>query len=238
MDAALDKIITIGGSNPRQVARTVLLLLLFGYASGRFSQSVFRHGLKRTVFYLGFLVWKAAKGNKGYAAEMSSVRKNFQHSLYHKAVTDIPINKALPKTSHPQREILAKLEEWAKYEENLWNGKKRMSSGAVYHGGKQLSALQNQAYSLFSIANPLHPDVFPFTRKMESEIIAMTLSYFHGNPHLQKGSVLLLYLSIDNEPVRRVQNVRFPIHFRFADIGRNREYLYGHKSVQKLGESN
>ena len=168
-------------------AGIVLSLLLLGYGTGRFCESVYHHGINRTMYYLGFLAWKAAKGKNGYAAEMTKVRKDFQHSFYPKAVRDIPINKALPKQSQPQKDIVAQLQEWAQYEEDCWNGVKRMSSGAVYHGGKELSALQNQAYSLFSTSNPLHPDMFPFTRKMESEIIAMAVSYFHGDPHQQRG---------------------------------------------------
>lgn len=54
-------------------------------------------------------------------------------------------------------------------------------SGAVYHGGKELQQIQNQAFSLFSLSNPLHPDTFPFVRKMEAEVIAMTLDYFDAN---------------------------------------------------------
>ena len=195
MDSFLDKIITIGGASPRQVARTVLLLLLFGYAAGRFSRSVYIHGVKRTLFYFGFLVWKQYKGETGYQQEMASVRKNLQLSLYVEAVKNTSINKTLPTKSLSSDEILKKLKSWANYEEELWNGKKRMSSGAVYHGGKELTELQNKAYSLFSIANPLHPDTFPFTRKLESEIIAMSISYFNGNPYKQRGIYHAVFFS-------------------------------------------
>jgi sphinganine-1-phosphate aldolase len=46
-------------------------------------------------------------------------------------------------------------------------------SGAVYHGGKNLTELQCKAYSMFAVTNPLHPGVFPGVRKMEAEIVAM-----------------------------------------------------------------
>jgi len=46
-------------------------------------------------------------------------------------------------------------------------------SGAVYHGGKELSKLQTEAFEMFTVANPIHPDVFPGVRKMEAEIVAM-----------------------------------------------------------------
>lgn len=34
----------------------------------------------------------------------------------------------------------------------------------------------------FLLSNPLHPDVFPGVRKMEAEVIAMTLGLFHADP--------------------------------------------------------
>lgn len=46
-------------------------------------------------------------------------------------------------------------------------------SGAVYHGGDALLNIQSEAYRMFSVSNPLHPDVFPGVRKMEAEIVAM-----------------------------------------------------------------
>ncbi|OBA17988.1 dihydrosphingosine-1-phosphate lyase [Metschnikowia bicuspidata var. bicuspidata NRRL YB-4993] len=60
-------------------------------------------------------------------------------------------------------------------------------SGAVYHGGDQLLTLQLKAYELYSVANQLHPDVFPGIRKMEAEVVAMVLSIFNG-PDLACGS--------------------------------------------------
>ncbi len=38
------------------------------------------------------------------------------------------------------------------------------------------------AYSLFAIANTLHPDVFPMARKMEAEIVQMVVNLFNGGP--------------------------------------------------------
>jgi sphinganine-1-phosphate aldolase len=53
-------------------------------------------------------------------------------------------------------------------------------SGAVYHGGKELTELQTEAFGMFTVANPIHPDVFPGVRKMEAEIVAMVLSLFNA----------------------------------------------------------
>jgi sphinganine-1-phosphate aldolase len=53
-------------------------------------------------------------------------------------------------------------------------------SGAVYHGGSDMLDLQSEAYRLFAVSNPLHPDVFPGVRKMEAEIVSMVLSMFNA----------------------------------------------------------
>ena len=53
-------------------------------------------------------------------------------------------------------------------------------SGAVYHGGDDLLDLQAHAYRLFSVSNPLHPDAFPGTRKMEAEIVSMVLNMYNA----------------------------------------------------------
>lgn len=53
-------------------------------------------------------------------------------------------------------------------------------SGAVYHGGQDLIHLQSQAFEKYCVANQLHPDVFPALRKMEAEVVAMTLQMFNA----------------------------------------------------------
>ena len=53
-------------------------------------------------------------------------------------------------------------------------------SGAVYHGGENLLSLQVEAYKKYSVANQLHPDVFPGVRKMEAEVVHMVLDIFNA----------------------------------------------------------
>ncbi|RCK64604.1 Sphingosine-1-phosphate lyase [Candida viswanathii] len=55
-------------------------------------------------------------------------------------------------------------------------------SGAVYHGGDELLQLQVEAYDKYSVANQLHPDVFPGVRKMEAEVVHMVLDIFNAPP--------------------------------------------------------
>lgn len=53
-------------------------------------------------------------------------------------------------------------------------------SGAVYHGGEELNTVIQEAMSNFLVTNPLHPDVFPGVRKMESELVRSVLNLFSG----------------------------------------------------------
>ena len=53
-------------------------------------------------------------------------------------------------------------------------------SGAIYHGGAELQALQVEAFRHYTFSNPLHPDVFPRLRKMEAEVVAMCVALFRG----------------------------------------------------------
>lgn len=53
-------------------------------------------------------------------------------------------------------------------------------TGAVYHGGQALTDVIAEAFRQYALANPLHPDVFPSCRKMEAEVVSMTLRLFHA----------------------------------------------------------
>jgi sphinganine-1-phosphate aldolase len=58
--------------------------------------------------------------------------------------------------------------------------KKGQVSGAVYHGGEDLTQTISEAYRMFCSSNPLHPDLFPGIRKMEAEVVKMVVDLFHG----------------------------------------------------------
>ncbi|CCU77198.1 Dihydrosphingosine phosphate lyase/DPL1 [Blumeria hordei DH14] len=84
----------------------------------------------------------------------------------------------LPKEGWSEDSVSKELESLASMEHTRWED--GLVSGAVYHGGDALLKLQTEAYGLFSVANPIHPDVFPGVRKMEAEIVAMVLAMFNA----------------------------------------------------------
>lgn len=59
-----------------------------------------------------------------------------------------------------------------------WAGGK--VSGSIYHGGEDLTKILAEAYKIFAIANPLHPEIFPGIRRMEAESVAMVLSMYNA----------------------------------------------------------
>ena len=53
-------------------------------------------------------------------------------------------------------------------------------SGTTFTDDKELTELCAYTYKQFMLMNPLHPDCFKALRKMEAEIIAMTLQLYNG----------------------------------------------------------
>ncbi|KXT17760.1 hypothetical protein AC579_3642 [Pseudocercospora musae] len=86
--------------------------------------------------------------------------------------------KALPAQGWTPEQIRAELEKLGEMKHTRWEDGR--VSGAVYHGGDELAELQSDAFKRFGVSNPIHPDVFPGVRKMEAEVVAMTLGLFNS----------------------------------------------------------
>lgn len=86
----------------------------------------------------------------------------------------------LPVEGWTDQQVRAELVKLSEMEHTRWED--GLVSGAVYHGGNDLVKLQAEAFERFSVANPIHPDVFPGVRKMEAEIVAMVLAMFNAPP--------------------------------------------------------
>lgn len=85
---------------------------------------------------------------------------------------------SIPTQGLSDTEIIDILSKLSNLKHSDWqNGK---VSGAVYHGGEDIIKVQSDAFKVFCVANQLHPDVFPGVRKMEAEVVAMTLKLFNA----------------------------------------------------------
>jgi hypothetical protein len=137
--------------------------------------------LKKSILDFGFQIAKLfpqvqsklneekAKFEATLDQEMKKKSRSFGESL-----------SRLPGKGLAPEAILELLSSAIAIENKNWVGGK--VSGSVYHGGQDHQDLLNKAFSLYSLANPLHPDIWPSGMKFESEIIAMTASLMTARP--------------------------------------------------------
>ncbi|OAQ97063.1 hypothetical protein LLEC1_00951, partial [Akanthomyces lecanii] len=127
----------------------------------------------RRVLYGWFLQAPGVRGQ---------VRAKVKESLDKMAAKLVPPAQTryltLPKEGMPEENIRAELDSLANMDHTRWED--GYVSGAVYHGEAELIKLQTDAYGLFTVANPIHPDVFPGVRKMEAEVVSMVLNMFNA----------------------------------------------------------
>lgn len=113
-----------------------------------------------------------------------TVQKQVRESLSKLSEKTIPTNMTrnlvLPKEGMPEDAVRAELQALADMDHTRWED--GYVSGAVYHGEEDLLKLQTEAFGKFTVANPIHPDVFPGVRKMEAEVVSMVLNLFNAPP--------------------------------------------------------
>jgi sphinganine-1-phosphate aldolase len=112
---------------------------------------------------------------KGMENELKTIRQGLLGDGDADALFTIP-NKGLQ-----QKEISKRLIDVKGLAKGFASGK---AWGGVYHEESgNLTAIQNEAWSLFNCSNSLYPQTFPGIRKFEAEIVSMTLGIVHGHEH-------------------------------------------------------
>lgn len=85
----------------------------------------------------------------------------------------------LPKKGLPSDKLLKEIDSLASLaDDNVW--KDGFVSGALYNCSDELTKLTAEVYGRFAWSNPLHPDLFPHTRKMEAEVVQWTINLYNG----------------------------------------------------------
>lgn len=129
----------------------------------------------RRVLYGYFL---RAPGVRG------QVQKQVNETMAKLQTKMIPANLTryltLPKEGWSEDDVRKELDTLANMDHTRWED--GFVSGAVYHGEDELLKLQTEAFGKFTVANPIHPDVFPGVRKMEAEVVSMVLAMFNAPP--------------------------------------------------------
>jgi hypothetical protein len=100
--------------------------------------------------------------------------------------------KKMPLKGTNHNEILDLMKTVTSTEDIIWETGR--VSGSVYHGKREHQNLLNQAFCMYSLSNPLHPEVWPSLMKFESEIIAMTASLVDGNIDTVCGATTSVFL--------------------------------------------
>lgn len=85
---------------------------------------------------------------------------------------------ALPLDGVAHDELLDTLRSWRAAEDGFRNGKQ---FGGIYSDDAALKAVEVAAFGLFYDSNALYPTIFPSLRKMEVEVVNMTLALLHGH---------------------------------------------------------
>lgn len=132
-------------------------------------------GFKRAISDWGYRqVRDFSFVKKEIEKEQKKLEESFEKDLKVKSRSLGEINTKLPSKGQKKDDILTLMKSSTKQEDKVWeNG---LISGAVYHGKHDHKDFLNQCFSLYSLANPLHPDIWPSIMKFDSEIVAMTAS--------------------------------------------------------------
>lgn len=137
------------------------------------------HGVKKIFFDTGFDLMKLLPIVRAQLQkEADKMEESLEKSLKPKGRALGPSIQSLPNTGMSEDEILSLMTTAVKEEDQIWE--RGQLSGAIYHGDRKHQDLLNKAFSLYSLGNPLHPDIWPSGMKFECEIIQMAASLVGG----------------------------------------------------------
>ncbi|XP_076759122.1 sphingosine-1-phosphate lyase [Xylocopa sonorina] len=145
--------------------------------------------------------------------ELESINKTFTEDVMQR-VKDAPFVVKLPEKGLKPEEILEKVKQSVQLGSYDWKSGK--VSGAVYRVDTDLLQLMGDIYGIASYTNPLHPDIFPGTCKMEAEVVRIACSLFRGD-HESCGTMtsggtesILLACKTYRDYARQEKGIRYP----------------------------
>lgn len=112
--------------------------------------------------------------------QIGKIKKDIEKEVIGHSLDGETIVKTIPDSGWAKDKVVSTLEHYGGKDAKHWTSGK--ISGCIYHGGSDLSTIMTEAFSRFALSNPLHPDVFPSLRKMEAEVVSMTLGLFNARP--------------------------------------------------------
>ncbi|THH29265.1 hypothetical protein EUX98_g4921 [Antrodiella citrinella] len=127
------------------------------------------------------LVLRLPSKRKMVDSELGNTRREIESQLVTTG-PNVTRHVALPAKGQSAEWILQEMVKMDDESGKTDRWKQGKISGAVYHGGDELSKVIVDAFARYTVSNPLHPDVFPAIRKMEAEVVAMCLRLYN-NPN-------------------------------------------------------
>ncbi len=116
-----------------------------------------------------------------YINKIKSEKKNISEKILKDMTKNDPtdiIIKKLPYTNYDSNKLVTILDQWSNKERTKYKNK---MSGTLYNYDTILLENLGFVFKKYAYSNPLHPDIYPSLRKMESEIISMSCDIFHLN---------------------------------------------------------
>ena len=170
--------------------RNYLFIFLFFGMSLCLSYSLQNMSLRNLLYKLPFLGGKIKRKLYESTEELESslnngpymfLQKLPEHSFSEDKLFQV-INSMREKREHDSEQTDTTEnngENYVEYSDGLAN---RKISGVVYHGCPDHIQKLVNVFNEFAVSNPLHPDLFPFIRNMEIDIVNMVSSMFKGGP--------------------------------------------------------
>jgi len=161
---------------PTQIILEVLGAIAAVYIARLLLDKDFRTALVQKFF-------KSLKSLPGVQGQIEKEKSKIRKLLHDKfEMKDQQKFLKLPEKGLSKEEILKTMKQMKLKEDGNWKSGK--ISGGVYVADDAHIELMNQAYSLYSMSNPLHPDIWPSVRKYEVEIIRMTADMMNGDENI------------------------------------------------------
>ncbi|GAA5867377.1 hypothetical protein JCM8547_003325 [Rhodosporidiobolus lusitaniae] len=164
---------------------TIFYAFLFRYFL-RFTRHLRARGLLTTAHetYLtaaqwGFELavrWVPSVKNR-VKGELDQVTRELQDKLAPSSIRSLT-SLTLPAHGLSHSEISSALDALANVPNTKWE--EGRVSGAVYNGSEEVGRIWREAFEKFEVSNPLHADVFPGVRAMDSAIVSICLSLFNS----------------------------------------------------------
>jgi sphinganine-1-phosphate aldolase len=152
-----------------------MLYVYFSPATGESFIDFYRRKAFRCMLRLPYIGDQAQK-------QIAEVKSSIEHGLMHVYKKDDFLNQ-LPDTPMSPKDVIDLLHKYEQLGNVQWQ--KGRVSGAVYHSlinqDDPHLRLMRDVFEATAYTNPLHAEVFPGIRKMESEIVAICLRLFRGS---------------------------------------------------------